>query len=62
MKEIRVCPECGQAYSEPPALSRKDNRKEICPICGMLEALEVKRVAELRARAGAGKVLNEQAP
>lgn len=61
MKEIRVCPECGQAYSEPPALSRKDNRTEICPICGMLEALEVKRIAELRARAKAGKAL-KQAP
>ena len=27
-------------YCEPPALSRKDNKTEICPDCGTLEALE----------------------
>ncbi len=34
-----VCPICGRAYSEPPALSRKDSTTEICPECGMMEAL-----------------------
>lgn len=35
----RICPKCGIAYAEHPALSRKDN-SEICPTCGMREALE----------------------
>ena len=34
-----VCPICGRAYSGYPALSRKDNKTNICPDCGMLEAL-----------------------
>ena len=35
----RTCPACGQQYTEPPALSRRDNETEICPTCGMKEAL-----------------------
>ena len=38
--EARVCPICGGAYTEPPALSRKDNKTEICSDCGMKEALD----------------------
>ena len=36
----RVCPLCGRAYREHPALSRKDNETPICPDCGVREALE----------------------
>ena len=36
---MRVCPFCGQPYSEYPALSRTDNKTEICSDCGTLEAL-----------------------
>jgi hypothetical protein len=36
---MRVCPICRRNYSEHPALSRKDNETEICPQCGMNEAL-----------------------
>lgn len=36
----RVCPLCGKAYSEPPALSRTDNLTAICPDCGTRQALE----------------------
>lgn len=35
----RMCPFCGRSYTEPPALSRADSTTEICPDCGMLEAL-----------------------
>lgn len=35
----RTCPICGQEYSEAPAISRRDN-SEICPDCGVREALE----------------------
>ena len=35
----RVCPICKQTYEGYPALSRTDNKTEICPNCGMLEAL-----------------------
>ena len=37
---MRICPVCGKEYTEPPALSRKDNATGICPLCGMREALE----------------------
>ena len=36
---IRVCPKCGNAYHGYPAISRKDNRTQICPDCGVREAL-----------------------
>ena len=39
-REIRVCPLCGKAYAEPPALSRADNETLICPDCGVRQALE----------------------
>lgn len=36
----QICPRCGKKYTEPPAISRQDNRTEICPLCGTREALE----------------------
>ena len=36
----RTCPICGQQYTGLPALSRRDNKTDICPTCGMIEALE----------------------
>lgn len=36
---MTICPRCGRPYSEPPALSRKDNTTLICPDCGTREAL-----------------------
>ena len=36
----RICPKCGRAYREPPALSRVDNETAICPDCGTKEALD----------------------
>ena len=38
--KTNICPKCGRTYQGYPALSRKDNRTEICPGCGILEALE----------------------
>ena len=35
----RRCPFCGKMYTRPPALSRTDNKTEICPLCGVREAL-----------------------
>ena len=40
MKIKNTCPRCGKAYTERPALSRKDNVTYICPDCGIREALE----------------------
>ena len=39
IREIRVCPLCGNSYAEPPALSRTDNETLICPDCGIRQAL-----------------------
>lgn len=36
---LRICPKCGKAYHEPPALSRVDGKTQICPDCGTREAL-----------------------
>lgn len=38
--QIKICPRCGMAYHEPPAISRTDNQTLICPDCGTREALE----------------------
>lgn len=39
MKEVRVCPICNKEYSDYPAILRRDNKTEICPECGLQEAL-----------------------
>lgn len=39
MKEPKICPKCKETYTEPPALSRIDNT-DICPDCGIREALD----------------------
>jgi hypothetical protein len=35
----RICPLCKGKYTDFPALSRRDNKAEICSGCGELEAL-----------------------
>ena len=37
---IRFCPKCGKDYNDYPAISRRDNKTEICPTCGVKEAME----------------------
>lgn len=39
MTKTKICPKCGKAYSERPALSREDGETLICPDCGTREAL-----------------------
>ena len=34
-----ICPRCGNEYLDFPAISRKDNKTEICTTCGQAEAL-----------------------
>ena len=41
---VRICPICGCGYTEPPALSRRDNQTLICPACGLEEALDAWRI------------------
>ena len=36
---LSICPRCGKPFTEPPALSRLDNKTLICPDCGTREAL-----------------------
>ena len=36
----KVCPKCLRGIDGYPAISRKDNKTEICSKCGELEALE----------------------
>ena len=37
----RKCTRCGKNYCGYPALSRKDNKTEICSECGIEEALKL---------------------
>ncbi len=36
----RKRPKCGKYYVGYPALSREDNKTEVCPDCGLKEAIE----------------------
>ena len=36
---MNICPLCGEQYSEPPAISRLDNKTAICSSCGIREAV-----------------------
>lgn len=36
----QICPHCGRKFKAPPAISRVDNKTEICPLCGTREALD----------------------
>ena len=36
-----ICSKCGREYNCPPAISRVDNKTEICPVCGVAEAVVV---------------------
>lgn len=36
----KICPRCNREYSGYPALSRVDNKTEICSECGRAEAIE----------------------
>jgi predicted RNA-binding Zn-ribbon protein involved in translation (DUF1610 family) len=38
--KIKKCPHCSKYYLEPSAISRADNKTEICSDCGVKEALE----------------------
>ena len=44
------CPKCGRMYNCPPAKSRDDG-KPICPVCGMLEAMEAAPLPEAEKKA-----------
>ena len=37
---MNKCERCGKAFIGEPALSRKDNKTEICSQCGLKEAFE----------------------
>lgn len=39
MTETKVCPRCEEPYRGYPALSRRDNKTDICSNCGNEEAL-----------------------
>ena len=43
---MKKCPVCGREYSEPSALSRTDNKTEICPECGIREALQAAGIGQ----------------
>jgi len=38
--EKHMCPKCGKTYAGFPAISRVDNKTEICSRCGQMEALQ----------------------
>jgi len=40
MQDEKQCPICLNFYTGFPALSRKDNKTDICSDCGLVEAME----------------------
>lgn len=40
---MRECARCKKSFDGFPAISRKDNKTEICPECARLEAVEAYR-------------------
>ena len=38
--EKKICPICGNTYTGHPALSRTDDKTEICPDCGIRQSLQ----------------------
>ena len=38
--EKKICPICGNPYTGHPALSRTDDKMEICPDCGIRQSLQ----------------------
>lgn len=39
--EEKICPRCKEPIVKYPAISRVDNKTEICSKCGILEALQI---------------------
>lgn len=37
---MEKCPKCGGPLGDRPALSRRDNKTDICSDCGFKEAME----------------------
>ena len=37
---MKKCPKCGGPLRDRPALSRRDNKTDICADCGYKEAME----------------------
>ena len=37
---MKKCPKCGGLLGKRPALSRRDNKTDICSECGYKEAME----------------------
>jgi predicted RNA-binding Zn-ribbon protein involved in translation (DUF1610 family) len=58
------CPCCGNPLTEHPALSRRDNKTEICPACGVREAMEdaagIKPLSDNRVRAFKTRIVKTQ--
>ena len=40
MSNDKICPLCKRSYTGYPAISRIDNKTEICPDCGLRQSLE----------------------
>lgn len=44
--EFKICPNCRKRYKAPSAISRVDNKTQICPTCGTREALKSIRIKD----------------
>lgn len=46
MPKSLTCPRCGDTFTQKPAISRVDNKSEICPLCGCREALDASNLPD----------------
>ena len=51
----RICPKCKRSYFGFPAISRRDNKSEICPDCGLHEAIADWFAWEIQQKYGKNK-------
>lgn len=58
MSEEKICPKCGELIIGHPAISREDNKTEICSNCGLSEAFEAFNNAISPALEGVAKAIN----
>ena len=63
-QKAKECPHCDNPLTDHPAISRADNKTEICPTCGVREAMEaaagIKPLKDKRVQAFKTRIVKTQ--
>lgn len=44
--DLKKCPKCKMSYKRPSAISRLDNKTEICELCSLAESIAIYKMIE----------------